>query len=104
LFYDCSGLTGSLTIPDSVTSIGDYAFFYCSGFTGSLTIPDSVTSIGANAFGICSGFNVINVVNWTDVPTIGLDSFGQFNSEGGTVIVPAGLGITLSTFDGLPST
>ena len=33
----------------SVTSIGDYAFSYCSGLA-SVTIPNSVTSIGSNAF------------------------------------------------------
>ena len=55
-FYDCNGLTGSLTIPNSVTSIGDHAFTYCSGFTGSLTIGNSVTSIGYAAFGACYGF------------------------------------------------
>ncbi len=42
-------MTGSLTIPATVTSIGDYAFYY-SSFTGTLTIPPSVTSIGKFAF------------------------------------------------------
>ena len=55
-FYGCSGFTGSLTIGNSVTSIGDNAFFGCSGFTGSLTIGSSVESIGGNAFSLCSGF------------------------------------------------
>ena len=50
-FYDCSGLT-SVTIPNSVTSIGDYAFWGCSGLT-SVTIPNSVTSIGWGAFSGC---------------------------------------------------
>ena len=36
-------------IPNSVTSIGTVHSSGCTGFTGSLTIPDSVTSIG-NAF------------------------------------------------------
>ena len=38
-----------LVIPNSVTSIGDYAFSYCTSLT-SVTIPNSVTSIGRKAF------------------------------------------------------
>ena len=49
-FYNCSGLTGSLVIPNSVTLIDYYAFSGCSGFTGSLTIGNSVTTIGNDAF------------------------------------------------------
>ena len=41
-----------LVVPDSVTSIGDYAFHNCSGLT-SVTIPNSVTSIGHSAFAYC---------------------------------------------------
>ena len=52
-FIDCSGLT-SVTIPSSVTSIGYSAFLYCRGLT-SVTIPNSVTSIGDSAFYECSG-------------------------------------------------
>lgn len=49
----CSDLT-SITIADSVTSIGDYAFYLCSGLT-SITIGNGVTSIGSSAFSRCSG-------------------------------------------------
>ena len=47
-FAGCSSLT-SVTIPDSVTSIGGYTFASCSSLM-SVTIPDSVTSIGKKAF------------------------------------------------------
>jgi hypothetical protein len=58
-FYDCSGLT-SVTIPNSVKSIGDSAFYDCSGLT-SVTIPNSVTSIGDWAFADCRGLTNISV-------------------------------------------
>lgn len=55
-FSSC-GLTGTLTIPNSVTSIGYNAFAFCSGFTGSLNIPNSVEELGSCAFMSCYGFN-----------------------------------------------
>ena len=60
-FYGCTGLT-SITIPNSVTSIGNTAFSNCSGLT-SITIPNSVTSIGYNAFLGCSGLTSITIPN-----------------------------------------
>ncbi len=58
-FAGCSGLT-SVTIPNSVTSIGSYAFYYCLGLT-SVTIPNSVTSIGSYAFYNCSGLTSVHI-------------------------------------------
>ncbi len=55
--YACSGLTGSLIIPNSVTYIGDYAFRDCSGFTGSLTSPNyEVFSNYGNTLIVSLGF------------------------------------------------
>ena len=48
---------GHLTIPDSVTSISNYALCDCTGLT-SLTIPDSVTSIGNYALWGCTGLTI----------------------------------------------
>ena len=70
-FCGCSGLT-SITIPNSVTSIGNYAFWGCSGLT-SITIPDSVTSIGSWAFENCTGLTSITLGN--SVTSIGSWAF-----------------------------
>ena len=47
-FYGCTSLT-EITIPDSVTSIGDCSFWGCTSLT-EITLPDSVTYIGYKAF------------------------------------------------------
>lgn len=56
-FYCCSSLK-SITIPNSVTSIGTGAFFGCSSLE-SITIPDSVTLIGSDAFAACSNLDKV---------------------------------------------
>lgn len=52
-FNCCTGLT-TVVIPDSVTSIGDHTFNGCTGLT-AVVIPDSVTSVGWQAFDGCTG-------------------------------------------------
>ncbi len=70
-FSSCTGLT-SVTIPNCVTSIGDYAF-NCTGLT-SVTIPNSVTSIGDYAFRGCSTLRYIYMIAQTP-PSIGSYAF-----------------------------
>ena len=70
-FYDCSSLT-SVTIPNSVTSIGENAFYGCSSLT-SVTIPNSVTSIGNYAFYNCSSLTSVTIPN--SVTSIGWEAF-----------------------------
>jgi hypothetical protein len=72
--FAIAGFTGNLTIPDSVTSIGSYGFFYCDGLTGNLTIPNSVTSIGNYAFMFCTGLTG-NLIIPNSVTTIGFGAF-----------------------------
>ena len=70
-FDGCTSLT-NVTIPDSVTSIGDYAF-RCSSLTG-ITIPDSVASIGKNAFEDCYSLNRVDI---TDIAAWCKTTFGN---------------------------
>ena len=70
-FYNCTGLT-SITIPNSVTSIGGYAFRECSGLT-NVVIGNSVTSIGEEAFKDCTGLTSVVIGN--SVTSIGESAF-----------------------------
>lgn len=53
-------LLQTVTLPQTITKIDDYAFSSCSSLT-SITIPDSVTSIGKYTFSYCSSLTSINV-------------------------------------------
>ena len=62
----------SVTIPKSVTRIGDNAFYYCGGLT-SVTIGNGVTTIGGYAFCYCSSLSKLTIGN--SVTTIGYAAF-----------------------------
>jgi hypothetical protein len=68
-FQGCSSLT-SVTLPESLTSIGSSAFQGCSSLT-SVTLPESLTSIGSSAFRGCSSLTSVtlpesltSIVSW----------------------------------------
>jgi hypothetical protein len=56
------GKAGSYTVPNSVTSIGPYAFMDCFRLT-SITLPDSITSIQYAAFSSCTGLACVTIPN-----------------------------------------
>ena len=70
-FYGYKDLK-SITIPNSVTSISSSAFSGCSGLT-DITIPNSVTSIDSYAFYGCSGLTDITIPN--SVTSLGAGAF-----------------------------
>ncbi len=72
LYLNGELITGELVIPDSVETIGSYAFYNCSNLT-SIDIPDSVESIGSYAFSGCS--NLTSIVIHDSVETIGDGAF-----------------------------
>ena len=73
----------SVTIPNSVTSIGCSAFQYCSGLT-SVTIPNSVTSIDSIVFYECTSLTSITLPNSLD--TIGAYAF--YNTGLTSITIP----------------
>ena len=82
-----SGKTGSYAIPDSVTSIGSYAFDYCKRLT-AMNISNSITSIADNAFYYCTGLASVNIS--ASVSSIGYYAF--YNCTGLTsVTIPSSL-------------
>ena len=83
-FGDCTSLT-SITIPNSVTSIGKSAFYYCTSLT-SVTIGNSVTSIGMAAFAHCTSLTSV-YCKPTTPPTGDYEMFDD-NASGRKIYVP----------------
>ena len=92
-FRYCTELT-SITIPDSVTTIEQAAFESCRSLI-SITIPDGVTSIGEGAFSGCTSLTSITIPD--GVTSIGSTAF-RCCSKLTSITIPAsvtsiGLGV-----------
>ena len=72
-FSGCSGLT-SVNFPASLTSIGYHAFWNCNGLT-SVNFPASLTSIGKEAFWNCNGLTSVSLSSCTSLTSIGASAF-----------------------------
>ena len=68
---DCRPYVTTVTLPEGVTSIGEYAFYSCSSLT-DITIPECVTSIGENAFWNCP---IVSINIPAGVANIGFGAF-----------------------------
>ena len=115
-----TGFEGELVIPNSVVSIGDYAFYLCNNFyklkfedgskletigshafagydwngaiymafTGELIIPNSVTSIGNYAFEYCYDFTKLKFEENSKLQTIGSWTFAHCKGFSGELVIP----------------
>ena len=75
----------SLTLPDSLASIGGNAFYQCGNLVSEVTIPDGVTSIGNYAFAHCG---IKNLTLGCNVANIGTYAFYMCSNLNGTLIIP----------------
>ena len=93
--YPAGKTSANYNIPDSVTSIGEGAFWRCKSLT-KITIPDSVTSIGEGAFSTCTSLTSITIGN--GVTSIGYAAFWNCNRLTGITIPDSVINIGIKTF------
>ncbi len=98
-FEGCTSLS-SVAIPNSVTSIGNYAFYNCTSLS-SITIPNSVTYIGAGAFDNCTSLSSITIPN--SITSIGLLVFQDCTSLSSIIIPDSVTRIKFGAFVGCTS-
>lgn len=85
-FFDCNNLT-SVTFGNNLKSIGDYAFSDCNSLT-SISLPESVESIGQYAFAYCDNLTSITIPGSTAL------GYGVFNGCSNLATIEIGEGVT----------
>ncbi|MBO7331059.1 MAG: leucine-rich repeat protein [Alistipes sp.] len=83
-FRDCTGLTGSLTIPNGIKTINSYSFLDC-GFTGNLILPMGLQEIKSGAFQSTSFKGELNIPSTVTIIESSAFANNEFN---GTLVLP----------------
>lgn len=83
-FYQ-SAIT-SIYIPETVQTIGEYAFYQCKSIKGNLTIPDATTSIGNNCFQECTFDGTLTL--GAELEIIGEQAFCYCRKFTGNLVIP----------------
>ena len=84
-FYQCKSIKGNLVIPDATTLIGNYCFQECT-FDGTLTFGSGLKTIGEYAFSQCRNF-VGDIIIPDSVITVGAYVFYYCSGFDGTIII-----------------
>ena len=93
-FRGCTGLTGDLILSDSVTNLGVYAFYNCTGLNGTLKLSERLTVVSAHAFGYCK--NIIGEIVIPDSVTVIEDNAFEYMSS--ITAFEIGSGVTQITY------
>ena len=88
--FQFGGPKGQLVLPDSLESIGSYAFFGCDGLTGDLVLPEGLRYIGGDAFNVCSGLTGTLVLP-ESLKEVDVAAFNGCTGLTGTLKIPAHL-------------
>ena len=89
-FYQCTGITSELVLPSCLETIGKQAFMYCNKMTGQPVIPESVKTIGASAFNYCSALTG-EIVLPSGLTTIETGLFNFCSGLTGDIVIPSGV-------------
>jgi hypothetical protein len=85
--FDFATNVTSVTMPDSITNIAEYAFYDCLALA-AVTIPNSVISIGGSAFAYCDSLTVAAIpTNVTSIADYAFFSCGSLTN----VAIPGGV-------------
>lgn len=87
----------SISIPETITSIGYGAFCNCTGLT-SISIPNSVTVLGSSTFSGCANLKSINIPNSVTFEYIGANTFDGCSSLSSITIPNSVTSINWSAF------
>lgn len=95
-----TGFNNTVAIPNTVTSIADYAFGWCYGLT-SVAIPNTVTTIGESTFTCCNSLTSVTIPN--SVTTIGESTFNSCSGLTSITIPDSVTSIGWAAFSGCSS-
>ncbi len=96
-FDGCFELT-SITIPNSIETIGGQAFQGCTGLT-SVTIGSGVTAIGAKAFNYCNALETVKCLGTVPPVMASTDCFSTAAYNRATLLVPRNTEATYTAAD-----
>ena len=84
-FAGCTGLTGTIEIPNTVSSMGQFCFYNCTNFTG-LSLPTSLETIPINCFDNCKSLSALTIPD--NIKTISNNAFTNCSGIIGSILIP----------------
>lgn len=87
-FYQCTNLAGTLDLPSNLVEMGRLAFSGDTKITGELVIPNTVTTMDAGVFQQCSGLTSVTFEENSTLTSIPEYTFYKCTNLSGEIILP----------------